>query len=259
MDDAIEIESARKLAAGPLGQKLAEFPMLFAKAVFFGRRPKSCQPAEVSNGTVTLANLGGQPLAITCQHVIDGYRSQRNTSRDTMFQIGDVAVDPLEQLIDENAAIDLATLALTDAQLAQITSGGEIGSCVYMPTSWPPEPLTEGAYVAFGGFPGSLRVVEKLDELVFGAWSSGASRVSSVSEIQFVSAFEREAWVMAFGERDAQLKLLGGMSGGPAFVQRGLAWDLVGFVKEYHEAYDAMFFASARSLRPDGTIAPLPV
>ena len=46
------------------------------------------------------------------------------------------------------------------------------------------------------------------------------------------------------------------MSGGPAFVNRGLYWDLVGIVSDYHENYDVVLFASAKQIRADGTIEP---
>lgn len=97
-------------------------------------------------------------------------------------------------------------------------------------------------------------------ELDFPSWSSGASLVSSVSDWQFVSAFERDYWVTSFAARHRlDLRDLGGLSGGPAFINRGLYWDLVGIVSEYHETYDAMFFASLRQVQRDGTIDLPPV
>ncbi len=46
---------AKELAAGPLGEKMEKFPLLFAKAVFFGPRPSRVQPTDVNSGTATLA------------------------------------------------------------------------------------------------------------------------------------------------------------------------------------------------------------
>lgn len=260
MSEAEEIESAKQFAAGLLGEKLAKFPLLFAKAVFFGQRPSKNRPSEIRNGTVSLADLGGGPLAITCEHVIAGYIEMAKIHDNLVFQIGSVEINPLEQLIDKNARLDLATIRLTEDQVRLITSEGEIGSCVFRPRVWPPEALKQGQFVAFGGFPGQLRTVASFDEYIFGSWSSGASKISSVSESQFVSAFEREFWVKPFGaEHHMHMDALGGLSGGPAFVNRGLYWDFVGIVSQYHENYDAMFFASTSSLRSNGTITPPPV
>lgn len=260
MSESEEIVKAKQLAAGALGEKMGKFPLLFAKAAFFGQRPSKSRPSQISNGTVSLIDLGEGPLAITCEHVIAGYSEMTKAHDNLVFQIGSVEINPLEQLIDKNARLDLATIRLTEAQIKSITSEGEIGSCVFRPKAWPPEALKKGQFVAFGGFPGSLRTVAAFDEYIFGSWSSGGSLVSSVSEGQFVSAFEREVWVKSFGaEHHLTINALGGLSGGPAFINRGLYWDFVGIVSQYHENYDAMFFASTSGLRANGTITPPPV
>lgn len=260
MCEAESILQAKKLAAGPLGEQLGKFPLLFAKSVLFGERPSKERPTAISTGSASLVNLGCGPMVVTCEHVVAGYRKMAAKYENVLFQVSDIEIDPLNQLIALDTRLDLATIRLSDAQAKAITSSGPIGSCVFEPKSWPPEPVVKGQFVAFGGFPGSLRTVESFDELVFSSWSSGASEVSSVSEGQFVSSFDREFWVRSFGT-DAHLTItdLGGLSGCPAFVNRGLYWDFVGIVSAYHENYDAMFFSAASRLRADGTIAPLPV
>lgn len=251
---------AKELAVGALGEKMAKFPLLFAKAAFFGPRPARDRPSDVNNGTVTLADLGSGPLAITCQHVVSCYRKRLAREKDIVFQIGCVELYALDQLVDEDQRLDIATIRLNDEQVEQITLEGEIGLCVFSPKEWPcpaPEP---GEFVAFGGFPAKLRTVRSFDELDFGSWSSGASEISSVSDNQFVSAFEREYWVRTFGLPGlSDLDILGGMSGGPALINRGLYWDMIGIVSQYHEQYDAMFFSILSAVHPDGTIEPPPV
>ena len=254
------VAKAKELAAGALGEKLAKFPLLFSKAVFFGRPPSKMRKGRIRNGSVTLIDLGSGPIAVTCQHVIASFRRMRKCSNKVLFQIGSVELDPLAQLVDESRRIDLATIRLTPDQAKKITSEGEIGSCIFRPKAWPPPLLTKGEFVAFGGFPGALRTMVSFDEIDFESWSSGASEVSSVSEHQFVSAFDREYWVNSFGaERDMDFKALGGMSGGPAFINRGLYWDLAGIVSEYSANYDAVFFSSAKALQADGAIEKPPV
>ena len=260
MEDQAKIAQAKKLAAGPLGEKMAKFPLLFAKAVFFGKRPSRNQPSEVRNGTITLVDLGNGPIAITCQHVIARYCENRASLGQVIFQIGNVDLDPVEQLVDENERLDLATIRLTEKQVEDITSEGEIGSCIFKPSDWPPPLPKKGEYIAFGGFPGTLRSVRSFDELEFGSWSSSASEVSSVSDFQFASVFEREFWVKSFGEEHhMELNALGGMSGGPAFIKRVLHWDLVGIISQYHESYDTMFCTLLWPVRPNGRIEPPPV
>ncbi len=253
-------EKAKKLAAGDFGRELNKFPLLFAKAAFFGQRPSPKKPTEIKNGTIALIDLGKGPMGITCQHVIEGYREDRNNFEEVIFNIGNVELDPIAQLLDENAKIDLALIELTENQIMEITSGGEIGSSVIKPNKWPPEPPDKDKFVMFGGFPGSLRKVESFNEIVFSSWSSGASRIDSVSENRFISTFEREYWISSFGkEHHMGLHDLGGMSGGPAFIDRGLYFEFVGILSDYEENYDAVFFASVQSITQNGEIIPPPV
>lgn len=251
------VEEAKRAVAGPLGEKLAKFPLLFAKTVFFGQRPSRANPTEIRNGTITLVDLGTGPCGITCQHVVESYRRLLVETNRAVFQIGNVELDPVRQLVDENDRLDLAVIRLTGEQARAITSEGEIGSCFFRPKAWPCQPPERGLFVAFGGFPGKLKEVISFDELEFRSWSSGASEISSVSDYQFVSAFDRENWVGSYGNKvNLDLTALGGMSGGPAFISRGLYWDLVGVVSEYHENYDTVVFSSTSRVQADGTIEP---
>lgn len=253
--DEEEIANAKRAMAGPLGQQMAKFPLLFAKAAYFGQRPSRTRPTQIRSGTVTLADLGRGTVAITCQHVIEQYSKQRNELENVVFQIGHIELDPLAQLVDQNQRLDLAVLELTQDQVMAITSEGEIGSCVYRPVTWPVPSIAEGSFISFGGFPGALRNVVAFDEIEFLTWSSGATEVSAVSENRIVTAFDRSYWVSAFGAKEnLDLRVLGGLSGGPAFADRGLYRDLVGIVSDYHENYDAMFFASTSAIRSDGTL-----
>lgn len=259
MCDEERILQAKKLAAGPLGEQLAKFPLLFATSVLFGERPSKGKPTAISRGSATLVNLGTGPMVVTCEHVIAGYQKMSAAYNNVLFQIGKVEIDPFKQLIALDARLDLATIQLSDAQANAITSSGPIGSCIFEPKSWPPKPVKEGEFVAFGGFPGSLRTIEDFDEIAFASWSSGATEISSVSEGQFVSKFDREFWVSSFGtDYHLTISNLGGLSGCPAFINRGLYWDFIGIVSSYHENYDAMFFSAASRLRVNGTIDPLP-
>lgn len=251
---------AKKMAAGPLGKESSKYPLLYAKAAFFGERPSRDRPTVIQNGTIGFVDLGNGPLGITCQHVIQGYRIYREKYDDVLFNIGNVELDPLSQLIDENDKIDLATIRLTEKQIGAITSQGEIGSCVYKPRSWPPSPPKENEFVAFGGFPSNLRKIDTFDEIGFYSWSSGGSRIDSVNEFRFISPFEREYWIRSFGKLHLiDLKALGGMSGSPAFIFRELFYEFVGVLSDYEENYDAVFFATVQSIKPDGTIEPPPV
>ena len=254
-EDPVEIERAKMLAAGPLGEQMGKFPLRFAKAAFFGERPSRKGTTHVSNGTLTLVDLGEGPMAITCSHVISGYRDMKEKFGNVVFQIGNVDFDPLSQLIAEDAPLDLATIALKHEQIGAITADGEIGSCVFRPVAWPPPALSPGEFIAFGGFPGRLRERPSHDEVVFPSWSSGGSVVASVSEDRFSCQFEREFWVASFGAKHhMELRDLGGLSGGPAFIHRGLYWDFVGVIYEFSQEFDIMFFRPGYLIDAHGLI-----
>lgn len=254
-EESDKIKEAKRIAAGPLGQQMAKFPLLFAKAVVIGQRPSKKSPSKLTSGTVTLVDLGSGPLGVTCAHVISSYREMQQRFTNVVFQVGNVALEPSRQLVAEDTKLDLATIRLTDVQVRELTSGEEIGSCVFRPVSWPPAPIKGGDVVAFGGFPGSLREYLSFDELGFYSWSNGACSVDSVTDDRISCVFEREYWVSSFGQKhQMELRDLGGMSGSPVFVQRDLHWDLVGLIYEFSTEFDIMFCRPLGFLRPDGTI-----
>jgi hypothetical protein len=253
--DPKKIEEAKRLAAGPLGEKLSKFPMLFAKAALIGERPKKNSFTKINNATVTLVNLGSGPIMITCYHVLEGYRELINGCESAWFQVGDVDLNPLEQLIAESKRLDLATIKLTDSQANDIVRGGEIGSCFFKPSIWPSPSLNEGDFVAFGGFPGQWRERWAFDEIVFPSFSSGACRVAQVSDDRFACQFEREYWITVFNiDNREHLHDLGGMSGGPAFIHRGIHWDFIGIIYEFSSSFDIMYLRPAHLIYRDGSI-----
>jgi hypothetical protein len=249
-------EEAQKLMKGPLGEAMSKFPLRFAKAILFGDRPTRDGRATVRNATASLLNLGHGPLAITCHHVLEEYRARIQQGNDHLFQIGNCRLDPLAQLISDDEATDVAVIRITSAQAREITGDDEIGSSFFEPASWPPTPIREGDYVAFGGFPGEWRAAVGIDAMEFSSYSSGASRVTVARDSYFVSQFEREYWVSSFAHRDASdLQRLGGLSGGPAFALRGLHYDLVGIVYEFSEDYELLYFRHAGVIGADGRLS----
>lgn len=248
-------EKAKKLAAGPLGQEMSKFPLRFAKAVLFGDLPSARAVARINNGTASLVDLGNGPLAITCSHVIASFRERLREGRPGLFQIGNCRLNPLSQLISESEDLDLAVIGLRGEQAKEITGDGEIGSSFFRPVYWPPEPVSQGDSIAFGGFPGQWRTQLDFDALEFGTYSIGASGVTTVGDGYFVSQFEREYWVKSLNNRGVDhLAGLGGLSGGPAFVQRGLRFDFVGVIYEFSSNYELLYLRHSGVIGTDGQI-----
>lgn len=254
--DPEQVRRATETAAGPLGQEMGRFPLRFAKVVFFGTRPERNGSVRVNNGTATLLHLGGRPIAITCSHVIESYRECRSLT-NCVFQIGNLGIDPLERIIDESSEFDLVTIDLSGLPVEDGEQGGGIGSCIFTPSDWPPNPIAADDSVAFGGFPGEWREFISWDQIVFDSFSSGACRITAIHDTYFVCQFERQFWVQSFnlhGRSGMDLSDLGGLSGGPVFIHRELHWELVGIIYEFSSEFDLMRIRPARLIGDDGTI-----
>lgn len=237
---------------------MAKYPLQYCKAAFLGARPKRGRPLRVFNGTATFLELPSGIYAITCAHVVDAYLVELNASKDALFQIGLSEICIEEQLVCKNDVVDLATIRLKPEQVCAFSKEGEIGSQVIKPVAWPPRAVQPGEPLLFGGFPGTCREQIAFDELEFGSFSSSGIKVAYTQPDRISCQLEREYWVRSLPIRDSDrsidLRALGGLSGGPAFVDRGLHFEFAGIIYQHSEAYDIMYLRPAGLIREDGTI-----
>lgn len=240
-------------AEGPLGKSLGEFPLRFSVAALIA--DCSFSDGHLNNGTATLLALGCGKLAITCSHVLDKYREIRESGRKAIFQIGNVRLDPTEQLIDEDSRADLATISMSEGQASALMKNEGMGAQFFHPRTWPPEPVKENDVLALGGFPGKWREVVAPRALDFNGYGIGATAATSVTEEKIVCQFERHRWVWS-SKRGGLRKIeeIGGMSGGPAFVLRPLHLDFAGIMYQFNPSFELMFLRPARIINGDGTI-----
>ncbi len=248
-------EEVRAQVEGPLGEELEKYPLKFAAAAFFGARPQPGTPMIVNSGSASLLRLEGQPFALTCWHVIESFRESLKKG-PCIFQLANCELDPLAQLKAQDKGLDYALIVLTEDQAKEIAKpdGPFDGTFFAEPQKWPPADVKQGQFVAFGGFPGELREAVSLDEISFGSFSSGASRVTSVGEDYLVCQFEREYWIKHGYE--AEPKTIRGMSGGPVFAIRhngsGIMFhEFVGHIYEFSENWDLLYIRLARVVLSD--------
>lgn len=251
-DDSEEAQKAKERAAGPLGDELSKFPLRFAASVLIPPTRRRL-PFTPTNGTVTLLRLDERPLGVTCSHVLEGFRSKRS-SDEPGFWIGNIQVDPMERLISEDRSLDLAVLDLSGLDVSEINEGDEIATSFIEPPRWPPQLPKAGEFVAFGGYPGVWRDHPQPDEVVFNSFSLGASEVTAAGHSYVACHFNREYWVSSRGTHGFDLRELGGMSGGPAFIWRGLHAEFFGTIYEYSAALDLLYIRSAAVITEDGSI-----
>lgn len=244
-------EDAKALVAGPLGKEMGKFPLRFCKPAYFGVPPAKDDHRVVSNGTVSLINVREHFLAVTCSHVLTGYRRSLADDRRSVFAIGNCYLDPLAQLIAEDTAIDVAVFELTRQQVELITQDKSgIGEAFFETHNRPARVITND-FVAFGGFPGDLRLHLSFNTLNFGSYSSGACLVTDCHSDYFTCEFEREHWMINLFEHEPES--LGGLSGGPAFVIRHspsgiISYEYAGLIYRMHESTESLYIRQAQAL-----------
>ena len=245
-------DDAKNLVASPAGIEFEKYPLKFVIPAYFGARPQPGAPATVNSGSASLFRLKGQPFALTCWHVLEGYR-QRMSEGTCIFQLGSCELNPLKQLNAENEHLDYALIEVTDDQVKEIAKpGGPFDGTFFCDLAqWPPGEVKEGDFVAFGGFPGELRQAMSFDKLSFGSYSSGASRVTSARDDYLVCQFEHEHWVSHGLEPEP--RTIRGMSGGPVFAIRHsdagiMTYDFVGHITEFHEDFKLLYVRLAQTL-----------
>jgi len=226
----------------------AEFAIRYCTIIFYGRKLSNDRCEVKSAGTGTLISTGRKKLIVTNDHVLAGYEGLASTTDGIHFQVGRAAFDPHERLIDRNALSDLCTF---DAEGLDINDRLEIDPVptlgFYDAQGWPPEPPEVGDVVLWAGFPSSLKHIDKNTRFNVPLTFIGAT-VTRVGGRFIVSNLnpDRKNLVVHYGDGlDSQseaLKELGGMSGGPAFVDRkwSVRPDLIAVISEYDPVVNQM-------------------
>ncbi|AJX26813.1 Uncharacterised protein [Burkholderia pseudomallei] len=246
-------DEARALMAGLLGEQLMKFPLRWCKPAFFGIEPAPGEQVEVQNGTASLIVRGEDHFAITCRHVLDGFRAVRAESDRGFFHIGNCAIDPLAQLVIEGQRdLDVAVLWLTPEQAQHIVRDSDgIGESFFRVDQDRPAIIEEGNGVAFAGFPGVLRRHDAPQELNFGSYGCGATPVTAANDARFICQFERAEWVVRAVE--AEPATIGGLSGGPAFLIKQspaglITYEFAGIIYEYSNDYELLYIVQAAAI-----------
>ncbi|MDX2262264.1 MAG: trypsin-like peptidase domain-containing protein [Gemmatimonadales bacterium] len=237
----------------PFFDEISKYAVRFAVPVIFGDSTLEAYSAGLNNGTASLLKLGDLYLAITCQHVIEGYRQRKSSSPSTIFQLGTLALDPEAHILSEDVALDLAVLNISPF----VGTSDDLATArFHSPPRWPPRAVSTKDILCFAGFPGVWREDLTVGHIRLYTLSSGASPVLSATHDQIVSSVAVEDCVTKI-HHGKIIGSLGGMSGGPVFVWREgpvLTAELVGFIYEYQDALDLLLIRSANRLAEAGII-----
>jgi hypothetical protein len=216
--------------------------------VWLGDRPDLLEPARLNFATASLVALGGRHLAITCHHVIDAFYQRRQAQSDAVFGIGGFSVDLDHDLLTSSKRLDLAVIDLSQYVAHDLIPRERF----HQPAVWPTPPVSVGAFVFLGGFPGVWAEQPGLAHLRFNALTT-ISEVHSTADTHFVARVELEKCVTS-GDPGLAFPNLGGLSGAPVFTWRALHADLVGFAYQYHQEFDLLLIRRSHVLDVSGAI-----
>jgi len=217
---------------------------------------------KLYNGTATLVQLGSKKFAVTCAHVVAKHRQIWAKGRRSLFQIGNLRFEPLQQRYTEEPNLDLVTIELSELQAEQVIKNEGTDKGFLVPVRWPPAPVSTADWLGLGGYPGEWRERETQARVGFKGYSIVATPVTSVSEFGISCQFARDRWSWVNRGDNLQDPVgLGGMSGGPALVWREapfLHWEFAGIIYEFNCSIDVMLLRPAQLLGEDGSISSPP-
>lgn len=235
----------------PFFDRMAKYPMQFCRPVFFGQSPHFSYAAALNSGTATFVKLEGRFLAVTCHHVLEAYRRAR-TAAETVFQIGEVLLDPEGYLVSEDRDRDLTVIELTRF----VGCSSDLTEAMFVqPIVWPPQAVSVTDILCLGGYPGVWREQMTLGHLRFHTFSTGTGEILSVDGEKIVTTIQLQDSIIQ-NEHGRVQGSLGGLSGGPVFAWRKtplLVAELVGFIYEYQESFDLMFVRKASVMASNGS------
>lgn len=202
----------------------------------------------LNNGTVTFLHTGTQVIAVTADHVYEGYLSAKENNAELACQFGGSSFEPEKYLIDRSSELDLATFHFPEILLphADVFPHNAL--------SWPPKPALERDVVLFGGYPGNLRELKqaRLDQ----PFQHHCAAVKSVSPEQIVLFLDFANMYWTSSDAFEINQRVGGMSGGPVFriVERAPIdrLEIVGFVKHGSREFELVFAAHASHISDAG-------
>ncbi|MDO8271307.1 MAG: hypothetical protein Q7U82_05200 [Gammaproteobacteria bacterium] len=212
------------------------------------------------NGTAFILNTGERVFGVTAAHVVDEYMKDVESGVVNVCRLASINVPLQQRLISKGSKdyIDVATFELTQRELAEFSGRTLSGD----QDLWPPAPPKEGWAAVVAGYPGVERIQRAQFECSFGVTCFNIP-VSSVSEYQFVCAFERQHWIDEFGKGLPGINFdFGGISGAPvlSLIMRdsGIAtWRLAGVAYQAggSEISEGILFANhARIIGSDGNV-----
>jgi hypothetical protein len=217
--------------------EIAKFPARFISPILIGN-----SHIAYTNGTISLIEYNGIKFGITNYHVIEEYINKSNENINIRFQIAYTSVNPLPLIRYEIRPNDIVALDLNEITI--INANTEIGRDYYPLRRLPPNEINPDDLFLFGGFPGCSRNQTAINRIELKTFTLGPTPAHSIDDDKITFQLERGKWHSLIGEKKLLPQIIGGLSGGLAFVVRNppkgiLNFEFVGIIGEQN-SYDIL-------------------
>lgn len=230
-----------------LGREMTMLVHRYVRPLLFGDAPPFSNESLTVNGAITFVKTHKRCFGITNYHVLKHFREMKALRAKVHCQLDEMIFNPDERLIDEDISLDIATVHISESEIASI------GATAFSPVHWPPSEPSIGEFAVSVGYPGWLRYLDSPLQIAV-TYIGVASPITSVDDARIELEFSRQYWITEVGSIDpSTIKNFGGFSGSGLFVMR-LAAELVGIVFGYWPTYDLLHCTRTDLIEADGTI-----
>jgi hypothetical protein len=189
-------------------------PLIFHCGKFRG------MPPTITGGTTFFLDTGQRRFGVTACHVVDAFFELATHCLQPLAFVArhgrpPYLIDIRNRIIDRDPAIDIATFALSIADVVAVGRHLVRGP----QSSWPPDLANNGDAVYYCGFPGIEREWVSQSDVSFGFTPMGGY-VASAREDRISIQIERATMVDIGPVNMPDNYNFGGMSGAPLFARR---------------------------------------
>lgn len=221
-------------------------------------------PKKIIGGSCFILRFANRLVGVTAAHVVHAYENAREQTSTLVCQLRLMEFALHDAIIDRDDELDIATFALSEAELQKIE-----GTAVDCRQQWPPPKPDVRRGLSLAGFPQETIVTSLDRSVVFGAYG-GLTMVEDVSERDILITYDPSRERQLGNNPLPPLGFnMSGCSGGPVLMQGTrnglLRWFPVGIINagprrtECDQRGDAQTFDMIRArrihfIREDGTI-----
>ena len=209
--------------------------MAQTKATFIIIAPPPAEGGTMNSASASVLSLIGAEYLVTADHVVQKYLTRVADEPTIIFQAGRTVVPAPLSVVWRDADADLAIVALPPKQASEVGVTADSA-----PNGWPPPVPRVGEYVLVAGYPSQAMVHHSDDRYQFNALAT-RHKVTSVGSDYCMCQWERDQFISFGGPGIPEAgSMLGGLSGGPVFLEQRLSFPLIGAVSQFQENFELL-------------------